>query len=131
VPIIFALVLGGITINNQVQRSDNYNRIDRLVTLSSDVRTMLDALQRERTQTVNLLTQGTVGNLPALDSARAATDNAAKPFGTDAARAGQLDASVIAPDVAAGTQSLIEEQVRNGVAVRMALLYLLAGVRPA
>jgi aspartate carbamoyltransferase catalytic subunit len=35
----------------------------------------------------------------------------------------------IAPDVAAGAQSLIEEQVRNGVAVRMALLYLLAGVR--
>jgi aspartate carbamoyltransferase catalytic subunit len=33
----------------------------------------------------------------------------------------------IAPDVAAGGQSLIEEQVRNGVAVRMALLYLLAG----
>ncbi len=37
----------------------------------------------------------------------------------------------IAPDVAAGTRSLIEEQVRNGVAVRMALLYLLAGVRPS
>jgi aspartate carbamoyltransferase catalytic subunit len=37
----------------------------------------------------------------------------------------------IAPDVAAGTQSLIEEQVRNGVAVRMALLYLLAGVPAA
>ena len=37
----------------------------------------------------------------------------------------------IAPDVAAGAQSVIEEQVRNGVAVRMALLYLLAGtVRP-
>jgi len=35
----------------------------------------------------------------------------------------------IARDVAAGSQSLIEEQVRNGVAVRMALLYLLAGVR--
>jgi aspartate carbamoyltransferase catalytic subunit len=34
----------------------------------------------------------------------------------------------IAADVAAGSQSLIEEQVRNGVAVRMALLYLLAGV---
>jgi aspartate carbamoyltransferase catalytic subunit len=33
----------------------------------------------------------------------------------------------IAPDVAAGSQSLVEEQVRNGVAVRMALLYLLAG----
>ena len=36
----------------------------------------------------------------------------------------------IAADVAAGSQSLIEEQVRNGVAVRMALLYLLAGVAP-
>ncbi|HEX5015314.1 MAG TPA: aspartate carbamoyltransferase catalytic subunit [Candidatus Limnocylindrales bacterium] len=35
----------------------------------------------------------------------------------------------IAPDVAAGTQSVVEEQVRNGVAVRMALLYLLAGAR--
>ncbi|HUQ78865.1 MAG TPA: aspartate carbamoyltransferase catalytic subunit [Patescibacteria group bacterium] len=33
----------------------------------------------------------------------------------------------IAADVAAGVQSRIEEQVRNGVAVRMALLYLLAG----
>ena len=36
----------------------------------------------------------------------------------------------IAPDVAAGAQSLITEQVTNGVAVRMALLYLLAGVSP-
>jgi aspartate carbamoyltransferase catalytic subunit len=34
----------------------------------------------------------------------------------------------IAADVAAGTQSVITDQVTNGVAVRMALLYLLAGV---
>jgi len=34
----------------------------------------------------------------------------------------------IAPDVAAGTGSVITEQVTNGVAVRMAILYLLAGV---
>jgi aspartate carbamoyltransferase catalytic subunit len=33
----------------------------------------------------------------------------------------------IAPDVAAGAQSVVTEQVTNGVAVRMALLYLLAG----
>ena len=33
----------------------------------------------------------------------------------------------IAPDVAYGDQSVIEEQVTNGVAVRMALLYELAG----
>ena len=36
----------------------------------------------------------------------------------------------IAPDVAAGAQSVITDQVTNGVAIRMALLYLLAGVTP-
>ena len=35
----------------------------------------------------------------------------------------------IAPDVAAGSQSVITDQVANGVAVRMAILYLLAGAR--
>jgi aspartate carbamoyltransferase catalytic subunit len=34
----------------------------------------------------------------------------------------------IAPDVAAGAQSVITDQVTNGVAIRMALLYLLAGL---
>ncbi len=33
----------------------------------------------------------------------------------------------IAADVAAGPNSVITDQVTNGVAVRMALLYLLAG----
>jgi len=36
----------------------------------------------------------------------------------------------IAADVAAGAQSVITDQVTNGVAVRMALLYLLAGTNP-
>jgi aspartate carbamoyltransferase catalytic subunit len=35
----------------------------------------------------------------------------------------------IAPDVAAGSQSVITDQVTNGVAIRMALLYLLAGTQ--
>jgi aspartate carbamoyltransferase catalytic subunit len=35
----------------------------------------------------------------------------------------------IASDVAAGSQSVITDQVTNGVAVRMAVLYLLAGTR--
>ena len=33
----------------------------------------------------------------------------------------------ISPEVAYGTQSVIEEQVTNGIAIRMALLYLIAG----
>ncbi len=37
----------------------------------------------------------------------------------------------IAPDVATSGRSVITEQVANGVAVRMALLYLLTGGRPA
>ena len=37
----------------------------------------------------------------------------------------------IAPDVASGARSVITDQVANGVAVRMALLYLLAGARGA
>jgi aspartate carbamoyltransferase catalytic subunit len=37
----------------------------------------------------------------------------------------------IAADVAAGSQSVITDQVANGVAVRMAVLYLLAGSRAA
>jgi len=35
----------------------------------------------------------------------------------------------IAPDVASGVQSVITDQVTNGVAVRMAVLYLLAGTQ--
>jgi aspartate carbamoyltransferase catalytic subunit len=35
----------------------------------------------------------------------------------------------LSPDVAAGSQSVITDQVINGVAVRMALLYLLTGAR--
>ncbi len=35
----------------------------------------------------------------------------------------------IAPDVAGGSQSVITDQVTNGVAIRMAVLYLLAGAR--
>ena len=34
----------------------------------------------------------------------------------------------IDPRVARGAQSAIEDQVRNGVAVRMAMLYLLSGL---
>jgi aspartate carbamoyltransferase catalytic subunit len=37
----------------------------------------------------------------------------------------------IAPDVAAGPNSVITDQVTNGVAVRMAMLYLLAGAGAA
>ena len=37
----------------------------------------------------------------------------------------------LSPEVADGPQSVILDQVQNGVAVRMAILYLLAGGAPA
>ena len=60
-----------------------------------------------------------------LTAARLAT---AKP-GALVMHPGPMNEGVeIAPDVAAGAQSVITDQVTNGVAIRMALLYLLAGV---
>jgi aspartate carbamoyltransferase catalytic subunit len=59
-----------------------------------------------------------------LTAARLAT---AKP-GALVMHPGPMNEGVeIAPDVAAGAQSVITDQVTNGVAIRMALLYLLAG----
>jgi len=63
-----------------------------------------------------------------LTAARLAT---AKP-GALVMHPGPMNEGVeIAPDVAAGAQSVITDQVTNGVAIRMALLYLLAGVAPS
>ena len=51
-------------------------------------------------------------------------------FGAVVMHPGPMNEGIeIMPDVAYGPQSVIEEQVTNGVAVRMALLYLLAGGR--
>jgi aspartate carbamoyltransferase catalytic subunit len=51
-------------------------------------------------------------------------------FGAVVMHPGPMNEGVeIAPDVAYGSQSAIEEQVANGVAVRMAVMYLLAGGR--
>jgi aspartate carbamoyltransferase catalytic subunit len=75
------------------------------------------------------------GLLPSLrEYARAygiTRDRVAKArFGAVVMHPGPMNEGVeIAPDVAYGGQSAIEEQVANGVAVRMAVMYLLAGGR--
>ena len=49
-------------------------------------------------------------------------------FGALVMHPGPMNEGVeITPEVAYGPQSVIEDQVSNGIAVRMALLYLLAG----
>jgi aspartate carbamoyltransferase catalytic subunit len=51
-------------------------------------------------------------------------------FGALVMHPGPMNEGVeISPEVAYGPQSVIEAQVTNGVAVRMAVMYLLAGGR--
>ncbi|NDF96733.1 MAG: aspartate carbamoyltransferase, partial [Proteobacteria bacterium] len=51
-------------------------------------------------------------------------------FGAIVMHPGPMNEGVeISPEVAYGPQSVIEAQVTNGVAVRMAIMYLLAGGR--
>ncbi|WP_341771660.1 sensor histidine kinase [Amycolatopsis granulosa] len=118
VPIVVALVLGGITIGSQVERSGNYERMNRLVELSGTVRTLVDALERERTETAALLTPGTVGSSPQLDAARRQVDAATGPVGNAIARATNADGSVRAPGTAAtaavGRLAEVRRQIAEG-----------------
>jgi signal transduction histidine kinase len=97
IPIAIAIVLGVTTIAGQVGRSDGYQRVDRLVTLSADGRALVADLQRERTQAAAALTAGTVGGTPELTAARADVDRAAGPFSDATNRAAEVDAAIAAP----------------------------------
>ena len=118
VPILIALVLGVTTIANQVGRSDSYQRIDRLVALSVDIRTLVDGLQRERTQAASVLTAGTVGGSPELTTIRAQVDAAVRPFVDAAGKAVQLDSGIAASDKDAVDQvarlATVREQAAAG-----------------
>ncbi|OZM74562.1 histidine kinase [Amycolatopsis antarctica] len=97
VPIVIALILGVVTIANQVERADSYQRIDRLVTLNEKVRATLDGLQRERTETAAVLTAGSVGGSPALDAVRGEVDSSIAPLRDAAEKGGEYDPRVIGP----------------------------------
>ncbi|MBI3966480.1 MAG: aspartate carbamoyltransferase catalytic subunit [Chloroflexi bacterium] len=80
-------------------------------------------LQRERMQAGLLPSIREYCHLYQLDAKRLAL---AKPEALVMHPGPMNEGIEIAPDVAHGAQSVIEEQVTNGVAIRMALLYLLA-----
>lgn len=105
----------------------------RRFTVTSDISAALrDAdvvmalrIQRERMESGLLPSLREYAARYGLTAARLAT---ARP-GALVMHPGPMNEGVeIAPDVAAGAQSVITDQVTNGVAIRMALLYLLAGV---
>ncbi|WP_199785859.1 nitrate- and nitrite sensing domain-containing protein [Streptomyces sp. AA4] len=119
VPIVLALVLGITAIAGQVSRSSDYQRIDRLVALSTQLRALTDGLQRERTQTAAQLIAGTSGVTPELKAARAATDAAVAPFTEAAARVGGDGSSVSGAVNSANAQvneiAVIRQQVGAGL----------------
>ncbi|MFD2478681.1 sensor histidine kinase [Amycolatopsis albidoflavus] len=119
VPIVLALVLGITAIAGQVSRSSDYQRIDRLVALSTQLRALTDGLQRERTQTASQLIAGTSGVTPELKAARAATDAAVAPFTEAAARVGADGSSVSGAVNSATAQvneiAVIRQQVGAGL----------------
>ncbi|GAB3723457.1 hypothetical protein GCM10027598_39200 [Amycolatopsis oliviviridis] len=94
VPILIALALGIATIAGQVGRSDGYQRLDRLVALSGQIRTLADGLGRERTQSAAGLTAGTVGGTLELGSARADVDTAIPLYTAAASRAVENEPSL-------------------------------------
>ncbi|QKV79344.1 nitrate- and nitrite sensing domain-containing protein [Amycolatopsis sp. Hca4] len=118
VPIVLALVLGVATIAAQVGRSDEYQRLDRLVALGGGVRTLTAALQQERTVTSAMLTAGTVGGTPELAAARKATDAATGPFTAEQARAAEVEPGVSGAAGAASAQvgnlAFLRRQVDGG-----------------
>ncbi|OXM60698.1 sensor histidine kinase [Amycolatopsis vastitatis] len=118
VPIALALVLGITTIAAQVGRSDDYQRLDRLVALGGGVRALTGALQQERTVTAAMLTDGTVGGTPELAAARKATDAAVGPFTAEQARAAEAEPGVAGAAGAAtaqvGNLAFLRRQVDGG-----------------
>ncbi|WP_216205929.1 sensor histidine kinase [Amycolatopsis aidingensis] len=118
VPMLIALVLGGTTIAGQVERADGYERMEALVALNGEVRSVLGEVQDERTQTVRLLNQGLAGDSAELQTTRGELDRAIPAMSEAADRAVELDGTLSGAQREAATQldrlSGIREQVGAG-----------------
>ncbi|OLT42740.1 hypothetical protein BJF85_22045 [Saccharomonospora sp. CUA-673] len=79
IPIVIALVLGGLTLSTQLDRAERYDQVADLAQLNAASTTLLDALQRERTETAAALTSGTGTDTDDLDAVRGEVDDAVGP----------------------------------------------------
>lgn len=138
VPIVLAIALGVSVLTSTSESSASYRRIDALIRLSAASGSLLDAVQRERTETAAQLTKG-VGTSPSLRAARQAVDARIAPLteaiedaveldpglrnaGTNAGRmVGRLDA--LRADVARGRLDVVPA-IEEYTAIAKALLTL-------
>lgn len=94
IPIIIAVVLGGVTLANQLERANRYENQHQLAQASVAAHTLLEALQRERTLTAEALTAGAGVDSPELHEIRTAVDDAWAPLLDTVAQAGESLASL-------------------------------------
>jgi signal transduction histidine kinase len=80
VPVVFAVVLGAMQISDQIDKAGSYRRVDRLVVVNSELRSLIESLQRERTAGVELLASRAPDVGPRTANERAATDAAQVGF---------------------------------------------------
>ena len=80
IPIIIAVVLGGVTLANQLERANRYENQHQLAQASVAAHTLLEALQRERTLTAEALTAGAGVDSPELHEIGTAVDDARAPL---------------------------------------------------
>jgi signal transduction histidine kinase len=86
VPVIFAIVLGAMQIADQVDQAASYRRVDRLVVVNEELRTLVAALQKERTAGVVLLAARAADIEPELADEQRATNSARDGFTRAAGR---------------------------------------------
>ncbi|WP_298177797.1 nitrate- and nitrite sensing domain-containing protein [Saccharomonospora sp.] len=89
IPIVIALVLGGVTLANQLDRANRYESQHQLAQVSAAGHTLLEALQRERTLVAEAMTAGSGLDSPELREIRAEVDSARAPLTDAVAQAGE------------------------------------------
>jgi signal transduction histidine kinase len=87
VPVVFAIVLGAMQIGDQVRRADAYRQADRLITAGEALRSLVNALQRERTLTTAALAATQPPPTTAVAGEQRSTDAAREVFLRAARRA--------------------------------------------
>lgn len=115
IPIVIAVVLGAATLVGQISRANQYDAQRQLADVGAATRTLLDAIQRERTLTAAALTEGSGLDSDELSRARGAVDRARAPLTEAVAAAGnRLSAVRGGLDEQLGALEGIRERISSG-----------------
>jgi signal transduction histidine kinase len=101
VPVLVAVVFGGVAIVSSLRTAQSYQQVQRLAVLAGDATNLAQALQTEREDTVNFIAGGSNGGR--------ASAMAPAPSGTGA----KAEAAATAKTEAAGTLALLQSDYRT------------------